>query len=126
MDVLEKSPNVEIYPETYICNVTASHHLQVETTRSMMSGVSRIILATGYRFNLRRYGFLKELVAQHTIPLICGLPKLDPDLQFHPIENLFGTGTLAQLQIGPAAGNIAGSRLSYERFKGKLFKQLFF
>ena len=124
MDVLEKSQNVEIYPDTYIGNVTAAHHLQVETTRNIISNVSRIILATGYRFNLRRYRFLNELVEQHTIPLICGLPKLDPDLQFLPIENLFGTGTVAQLQIGPAAGNIAGSRLSYERFKGKLFEQL--
>lgn len=123
MDVLEKNQNVEIYPETYICNIAAAHHLQVETTRSMISDVSRIILATGYRFNLRRYRFLNELIEQHTIPLICGLPKLDPDLQFHPIENLFGTGTMAQLQIGPAAGNIAGARLSYERFKGILFKQ---
>lgn len=124
MDVLEKSQNVEIHSETCICNVTTARYLQVETTRSMISDVSRIIFATGYRFNLRRYRFLNELIEQHTIPLICGLPKLDPNLQFHPIENLFGTGTVAQLQIGPASGNIAGARLSYERFKGKLFEQL--
>ena len=124
MDVLENNSNVEIYPETNICNITAAHHLQVETTRNIISNVSRIILATGYRFNLSRYGFLSELMNQHPIPLICGLPQLDSNLQFHPIENLFGTGTLAQLQIGPAAGNIAGARLSYERFKGKLFEQL--
>jgi len=124
MDVLENNSNVEIYPETNICNITAAHHLQVKTTRNIISNVSRIILATGYRFNLSRYGFLSELMNQHPIPLICGLPQLDSNLQFHPIENLFGTGTLAQLQIGPAAGNIAGARLSYERFKGKLFEQL--
>ncbi|MCG9128019.1 SidA/IucD/PvdA family monooxygenase [Candidatus Poribacteria bacterium] len=124
MSVLEKSPNVEICPETYICNVTAAQHIQVKTTRSIIPNVSRIILATGYRFDLRRYGFLNELVAQHTIPLICGLPQLDSDLQFHPIENLFGTGTVAQLQIGPASGNIAGANLSYQRIREKLLTHL--
>ena len=124
MDVLEKSPNVEICPKTNICNVTAAQHLQVETTHCMIPNVSRIILATGYRFNLRRYGFLNELVSQNSIPLICGLPKLDSDLQFHPIENLFGTGTVAQLQIGPAAGNIAGANLSFERIRERLLTRL--
>lgn len=124
MDILDKSPNVEIFPESHIRNIDLKHCLQVETTCNVISDVSRIILATGYRFNLRRFSFLNELVTQNKIPLICGLPKLDKDLQFHPIENLFGTGTVAQLQIGPASGNIAGARLSYERFREKLFEQL--
>ena len=120
MDVLENNSNVEIYPETNICNITAAHHLQVKTTCRMILDVSRIILATGYRFNLCRYGFLSELMNQHSIPLTCGLPQLDSNLQFHPIENLYGSGTIAQLQIGPAAGNIAGASLAYERLREKL------
>ena len=130
MAALLSSPKVDIYPETRIHNITTekeglpTRRLRVETTCSVMTDVSRVILATGYRFNLRRYGFLTELLAQHQIPLVCGLPQLDTDLQLHPIENLFGSGTIAQLQIGPASGNIAGVNLAYERLREKLFFHL--
>jgi hypothetical protein len=130
METLENSTNVDVYPETYINNIISTegdnlaHDLKVETTRGVITNVSRIILATGYKFNLRRYGFLRELIRQYPIPLVCGLPQLDSNLQFYPIENLFGSGTVAQLQIGPASGNIAGANLAYERFREKLFAQL--
>lgn len=126
MDTLKKATNVELYPETYIRNIYPikedyyQHGLQVETTKELITNVNRIVLATGYRFNLSRYGFLSELINQHPIPLICGLPQLDSTLQFHPIENLYGSGTVAQLQIGPAAGNIAGASLAYEYLREKL------
>ena len=126
MDALLNTPNINIYPETRIHNIITeeeglpTRRLRVETTRGVITDVSRVILATGYRFNLRRYGFLTELITRHQIPLVCGLPRLDADLQLHPIENLFGSGTIAQLQIGPASGNIAGASLAYERLREKL------
>lgn len=124
MEVLMQAPNVDLYPETCIRNIVSvdrhAQHLQVETTQGVISRVSRVILATGYQFNLCRYGFLKELIAQYRIPLVRGLPRLDADLQLHPIQNLFCSGTIAQLQIGPASGNIAGANLAYERFREKL------
>ena len=130
MDALLNTPNIDIYPETRVHNIATAEEclpvrrLRVETTRGVMTDVSRVILATGYRFNLRRYGFLTELLTRHQIPFVCGLPRLDTDLQLHPIENLFGSGTIAQLQIGPASGNIAGANLAYERFREKLLAQL--
>lgn len=130
VETLENSTNVDVYPKTYIRNIAMTEGgnlaqgLQVETTNGLITNVSRIVLATGYKFNLRRYGFLKELIRQYPIPIVCGLPKLDSNLQFHPIENLFGSGTIAQLQIGPASSNIAGASLAYERFREKLFAQL--
>ena len=126
MDSLLDAPNIDIHPETRVHNITAeeecplAQRLTVETTRGVITDVSRVILATGYRFNLRRYEFLTELLTQHQIPLVCGLPRLDADLQLHPIKNLFGSGTIAQLQIGPASGNIAGASLAYERLREKL------
>ena len=132
MEALLETPNIDIYPETRIHNIITdedcplAQRLRVETTRGMITDVSRVILATGYRFNLRRYGFLTELLTQHRIPLVCGLPRLDADLQLHPIENLFGSGTIAQLQIGPASGNIAGANLAYERLREKLLLQVNF
>ena len=126
MQALMDTPNIKCYPETCIHNIveTAAQGLQIETTRDTITDVSRVILATGYQFNLRRYGFLKELITQHQIPLVRGLPRLDDDLQLYPVENLFGSGTIAQLQIGPAAGNIAGASLAYERLREKLFLHL--
>lgn len=130
MEVLIGAPNIDLYPETCIRNIVSvdrkgqTQHLQVETTQGVIREVSHVILATGYQFNLRRYGFLKELITQHQIPLIRGLPCLDDDLQLHPIQNLFCSGTIAQLQIGPAAGNIAGANLAYERLREKLFMHL--
>ena len=130
MEVLIDAPNIDLYPETCIRNIVSvdrkgqAQHLQVETTQGVIKGISRVILATGYQFNLRRYGFLKELVTQHQIPLVRGLPHLDDDLQLHPIQNLFCSGTIAQLQIGPASGNIAGANLAYERLREKLHVHL--
>ncbi len=126
IEALKNSNNVDLFPETYIQNITSAkdgisrQNLQVETSRDIITDVCRVILATGYRFNLRRYGFLQELISQYPIPLVCGLPILDSNLQFHPIENLFGTGTVAQLQVGPASGNIAGANLAYERLRKNL------
>ena len=126
METLKNTANVHIYPETHIRNIVSARddNLQVETTRGGITNVSCVILATGYKFNLHRYKFLTELVVQHRIPLVCGLPCLDVDLQLHPIQNLFGSGTITQLQIGPAAGNIAGARLAYERFREKLLAHI--
>ncbi|RKU15003.1 hypothetical protein C6503_14170 [Candidatus Poribacteria bacterium] len=126
MKVLVDAPNIDLYLETCIRSIVSvdrkeqAQYLQVETTQEVIRGVSHVILATGYQFDLRRYGFLKELVTQHQIPLLRGLPLLDDNLQLHPIENLFCSGTIAQLQIGPASGNIAGAHLAYERFREKL------
>lgn len=130
MEALMDAPNVKFYPETCIHNIVemekypSAQGLQIETTRDTITDVSRVILATGYQFNLRRYGFLRELITQYRIPLVRGVPRLDDDLQLYPIQNLFGSGTIAQLQIGPAAGNIAGASLAYERLREKLFIHL--
>lgn len=129
-EALKDAPNIDIYPATCIRNIVAAEEgnpaqgLQIETKRGLIVNVSRIILATGYQFNLRRYEFLKELIAQHQIPLVCGLPQLDEDLQLQPLENLFGSGAIAQLQIGPASGNIAGAGLAYQRFGEKIRDQI--
>ena len=126
MEALVSASNIDLYPKTCIRNIFAieedssAQRLQIETTRGLITNVSRVILATGYQFDLRRYGFLAELITKHQIPLVRGLPCLDDDLQLYPIQNLFGSGTIAQLQVGPASGNIAGANLAYERLREKL------
>ena len=126
METLVSTSNIDLYPKTCIRNIVATEEsasaqrLQIETTRSTITDVSRVILATGYQFDLRRYGFLKELISKYQMPLVRGLPCLDGDLQLRPVQNLFGSGTIAQLQVGPASGNIAGASLAYERLRETL------
>ena len=91
----------------------------MKTTESTINDVDLVVLATGHRFNLHRYRFLSNLIERHEIPTLCGLPQLDRELQLLPVQNLFGSGVIAQLQIGPAAGNIAGVTLAYERMREK-------
>ena len=130
MEALMDDSSIKVYPETRVQNIVSAGEddpaqgLNITTNRGNIVNVSRIILATGYQFNLRRYGFLRELIAQHRVPLVCGLPRLDADLQLYPVENLFGSGTIAQLQVGPASGNIAGASLAYERLREKLLAHL--
>ena len=90
MEALMDATNIKMYPETRIQNIVSMGEgncrgvgtppLLVRTNRGEVPNVSRVILATGYQFNLCRYGFLRELVAQHEVPLTCGLPRLDADL----------------------------------------------
>ena len=103
-----------------IRHIDGDSRLRVKTTESTIHSVDLIILATGYKFNLNRYRFLSNLTKRHKIPTLCGLPQLDNELQLLPVQNLFGSGVIAQLQIGPAAGNIAGVALAYERMREKV------
>lgn len=69
----------------------------------------RVILATGLR-PARPGGTLTErLVEDWGLPYnSCGYPIVGKDLQWGP--NLYVTGPLAELQIGPCARNIVGAR----------------
>ncbi len=132
-EALKDAPRITIHTDTCIRNITEEPgqmlrlHLEgsgrFQKREDTVVNVAGVILATGYRFNLRRYPFLAELIAQHEVPLVCGLPKLDENLQLSPVANLFGTGSIAQLQLGPAAGNIAGASLAYERLREKILPQ---
>ena len=94
--------------------------LQVKTTESTINDVDLVVLATGFRFDLHQYRFMSDLIERHKIRTLRGLPILDNRLQLLPVQNLFGSGVMAQLEIGPAAGNIAGISLAYERMREKV------
>ena len=106
----------------HIKKMNRLNQLQVNTTQRVIDAVDLIILATGYRFNLRKYAFLSNLIEQHQVATVRGLPLLDENLQLLPVEDLFGAGVIAQLQLGPASGNIAGAALAYDRFQQKVLR----
>jgi len=76
----------------------------------------RLVLATG--FDGRRPGgfWIDEAVRSLSLPCApCGYPIVDRDLQW--ASGLFVSGPLAELEIGPAARNIVGARMTADRLR---------
>jgi hypothetical protein len=68
-----------------------------------------VLLATGFQTARPGGDLLDDLIQRAAPPLApCGYPALDHNLRWLP--NLFVTGPLAELQIGPVSRNIAGAR----------------
>ena len=82
-------------------------------TLQMADGASlhaqRIVLATGFRQERPGGEFVDRLIKDFQLPCNpCGYPIVGEDLQWG--ENIYVTGPLAELQIGPCARNIVGAR----------------
>ena len=91
--------------------------------------VDRIILATG--FSAKRPGgeMIDRLVESASLPCAgCGYPVVDNALRWH--KNIYVSGPLAELEIGPVSRNIAGARRSADRitkalrYQKKMTKQV--
>lgn len=73
-----------------------------------------VILATGFARSLPGGDLLKDFVDELSLPTAaCGFPVIDKYLQW--TKDLFVAGSLAELELGPAARNIVGGRLAAER-----------
>jgi cation diffusion facilitator CzcD-associated flavoprotein CzcO len=74
---------------------------------------AHVVLATG--FEPRRPGaFLDDAIPRLGLPCApCGFPRLPPSLAWAP--GLLVSGSLAELELGPTARNIAGARSAAER-----------
>ena len=74
----------------------------------------RVVLATGFR-NMIPGGALVSDLKQHLeLPCApCGYPIVDRDLRWH--DRVFAAGALGELELGPAARNIAGARMAGQR-----------
>ena len=74
----------------------------------------RIVLATGFLPHRPGGAFLDDAIAAQGLPCArCGYPILSRRLEWAP--GLFVSGPLADLELGPAARNIAGARAAAER-----------
>ncbi|MEB3360337.1 MAG: hypothetical protein VKK04_26675 [Synechococcales bacterium] len=82
----------------------------------------RIWLATGSTLDVNHWSLLSDIRATHPLPLVNGLPILDPQLRWAGC-NLFIMGGAAALQLGPVARNLFGARLASERIVPALIKQ---
>ena len=92
-----------------------SEQLRVKLSSGIRLSADRIMLATG--FETKRPGggsLIDTLIEDAALPCAaCGYPLVDEHLRWHP--RVFTTGPLAELELGPAARNIAGARRAADR-----------
>ena len=73
-----------------------------------------IILATGFEQRRPGHAWLDPLIEQYDLPCApCGYPIVNQQLRWH--KNLYVTGPLAELELGPPARNIIGARHAAQR-----------
>jgi glycine/D-amino acid oxidase-like deaminating enzyme len=86
--------------------------LRVELADAALE-VDHVVLATGFEPG-RPGGALVDALARSGLPCArCGYPIVDRSLRWHP--RVFVSGPLAELELGPAARNIAGARRAADR-----------
>ncbi len=76
--------------------------------------VDRVLLATGFPGHRPGGEWLDACIEAFELPCSpCGYPVVDRWLRWHP--NVFVTGPLAELELGPVARNISGARRAADR-----------
>lgn len=76
--------------------------------------VDEVLLSTGYAPERPGGALVDDLVADAGLPVAaCGYPIVDGALRWHP--RIHVTGSLAELELGPIARNIAGARRAGDR-----------
>lgn len=78
--------------------------------------VDAVCLATGFADTPPGFDWLRPAIERDGLPLApCGFPAVTDDLQWD--TDLYVAGRLAELALGPAAGNIRGARIAAERLR---------
>ena len=78
-------------------------------TDAGMVWADTVVLATGFRSDRPGGAFIDQVIEEHRLQCgPCGFPIIGEDLRW--AANIFVTGPLAELQLGPCARNIIGAR----------------
>jgi len=76
--------------------------------------VEGVLLATGLNSDGNTHAWIRPIAVKLGLPLgQGGFPEIDRSLSWG--DRIFLTGTLADLELGPVAGNIAGARMAARR-----------
>jgi hypothetical protein len=70
----------------------------------------RLWLATGSALSAAADPLTSQLLQHFPVPLISGLPAIQPSLEWSPGSGVFVLGAYAALQLGPGALNLAGAK----------------
>lgn len=96
------------------CSVLTKDLMLLKLKSGESLAANQIILATGY-CNQRPGGrLLERLISRYQLNCSeCAFPITDSTLRWH--DRLFVSGVLAELEVGPASGNIIGARMAAEK-----------
>jgi hypothetical protein len=113
LSACKRSGRLEIVDGGTFSSRAAGRTVQFETTAGMVSA-DRVVLATGFERGIPGGSFTRGMIAELGLPVApCGYPRLSRNLLWH--DRIFVMGALAELAIGPAAGNIIGGRHAARR-----------
>ena len=103
--------------------ITTIRNKQIHTIDEQYN-YDHILLATGFKNSILQQPIIKSLILEHAAPMTnCGYPQLTDTLEWLP--QLFVSGGLADLKLGPFARNIAGGREAAKRIAQAYFAQNF-
>lgn len=88
--------------------------ITVELTDELSLSAQHVFLATGLGQARPGGNLVDEMISSMNLPVApCGFPIVDSSLRWH--SRIFVSGRLAELELGPVAGNIAGARRAGDR-----------
>ncbi|KAB2333304.1 FAD-dependent oxidoreductase [Cytobacillus depressus] len=96
------------------CEVKNSDVQLFDYDGKIIAKTGTVLLATGYLSSLPGGEWIKPMIETMELPCAeCGYPIVTKALQWGP--DLYVTGALAELEMGPIARNISGARQAAER-----------
>ncbi len=114
VDAAEAAGELRVVHDTIVEAAVGTDGVRLRLTQTGLLPAARVILATGFEPCRPGGAWLSAAIAQLGLPCAaCGYPRVDRSLHWHP--RLQVSGPLAELEIGPAARNIAGARMAGER-----------
>ncbi|QLK86795.1 FAD/NAD(P)-binding protein [Staphylococcus sp. 17KM0847] len=93
------------------------HHIVTDDTSIHYDGV---YLATGFVMDLMEQPLIQSIISQYDASMVSGYPVISEALEWIP--NVFVSGMLADLELGPFARNIMGGRMAAQRI-GEVYLQ---
>lgn len=96
--------------------MTSDERIALQFADGSLSVVDHLVLATGLKASAPAQTWLADTMTRYRLRVAdCGYPILDRTLCW--TDGLYATGPLAELELGPAAANIAGARAAAKRLK---------
>ncbi|MEO1162543.1 MAG: FAD/NAD(P)-binding protein [Chloroflexota bacterium] len=96
--------------------LTTDNRIALTFADGSASTVDHVILATGLQSVTPEQTWLADTIKRYQLPLAdCGYPILNRKLCW--ADGLYASGSLAELELGPACMNIAGARATARRLE---------
>lgn len=100
------------------CSVLTPDLMLMKLMNGEQIATNATVLATGYDQNPPGGSMMKDLFKRYELNCAaCGYPITDKYLEW--TDRIYLSGALAELEVGPAARNVIGARMSFEKIKSK-------